>query len=266
MVNETFYFTNGLLLSASVENSNDATVSVFDEYPVAISWESVLLAGSGFDPTTLRVIVAEKNWEGCGGLEITDEIKVVIAAQAALLLIGIEHDHHRRARTILVYPSTYKVPRREGEGIGGDSSHVAGQAWYRGPIILSWDAVEHGAWDPKDGHNLVFHEFAHKLDMLDGYVNGTPELHEREDYRIWAKIMTEEYRALRDGSGKSRAQVLDRYGATNEAEFFAVATESFFEKSLQMEKRHPDLYALLRDYYRQDPAERLRRAARSDDS
>lgn len=208
----------------------------------------------------LKVFVWEKHFIGADGLEITEEMKVVIAAQAALLLIGIEHDHHRRARTILVYPSTYKVPGRD----GGDA-HVAGQAWYRGPVILSWDAVKHGAWDPKDGHNLVLHEFAHKLDMLDGYVNGTPELHDREDYRIWARIMTEEYRALRDQSKKGRAKVLDRYGATNEAEFFAVATESFFEKSLQMEKRHPDLYALLRAYYHQDPAERLRRAARRDD-
>jgi MtfA peptidase len=216
----------------------------------------------------LRVIVAEKNWEGCGGLEITEEMKVVVAAQAALLLLGIEHDHHRRARTILIYPSTYKLDsiRQNASGIVGDSAHVAGQAWYRGPVILSWDAVEHGAWDPKDGHNLVLHEFAHKLDMMDGYVNGTPVLQDRADYKIWARIMTVEFRALKEAARKGRGTVMDRYGATNEAEFFSVATESFFEKSLQMEKRHPDLYGLLRDFFRQDPAERLRRAHRAGSS
>jgi Mlc titration factor MtfA (ptsG expression regulator) len=209
----------------------------------------------------LRVIVAEKNFEGCAGLEITEEMKVVIAAQAALLLLGIDHDHYRRVRTILVYPSSYSVDRmrREAGGIVSDGAHVAGQAWYRGPVILSWDAAEHGAWDPKDGHNLVLHEFAHKLDMLDGSVDGTPPLREREDYRTWARVMTEEFSNLKAGRRRGRKTVLDRYGATNEAEFFAVATETFFEKSLQMEKHHPELYALLRNFYRQDPAARLRR-------
>jgi hypothetical protein len=209
----------------------------------------------------LRVIVAEKTWEGCGGLDLTDEMRVTIAAQAALLLLGIEHEYYRRVHSILVYPSAYSTGRAGGHtGIVGDDSVNAGEAWYRGPVILSWDAARHGAIDPKDGRNLVFHEFAHKLDMMDGFVNGTPPLHRREDYRVWSRIMTEEYRALTEAARKGRKTVLDRYGATNEAEFFAVATEAFFEKPVQMSRRHEGLYDLLRTYYRQDPLERLRRA------
>lgn len=214
----------------------------------------------------IRVIVAEKSWEGCGGLEMTDEVKVVISAQAALLVLHVGHDYYRRAKSILVYPSAYR-PNRPGYNsggiLGGDSAN-AGEAWYRGPVILSWDAAEYGPIDPKDGRNLVFHEFAHKLDMMDGLIDGTPPLHEREDYPAWTRVMTEEFEALKKSSRKGRKSVLDRYGATNEAEFFAVGTETFFEKSLQMERRHPELYDLFRTYYRQDPAERLRQAAKSE--
>ncbi|MEN8151912.1 MAG: M90 family metallopeptidase [Planctomycetota bacterium] len=213
---------------------------------------------------TLRVIVAEKNWEGCDGLELTEEMKVVIAAQAALLLLGIEHEYYRRVRTILVYPRTFGAgsPQRQSGGIvGGGGGHL-GEAWYRGPVILSWDAAEHGAVDPKDGRNVVYHEFAHKLDMLDGSIDGTPPLAKRSDYREWARVMQEEYEILRGGAKKGRKTVLDRYGATNEAEFFAVAVEAFFEKPLKMERVQPELYALFVKHFRQDPAERLRRAAR----
>ena len=212
----------------------------------------------------LRVIVSEKEWEGCAGFEVTDEVKVVITAQAALLVLEIEHDFYRRVKSILVYPTSYDTGRADrGSGIvSDDSGHNLGEAWYRGPVILSWDSVRYGAEDPKDAHNLVLHEFAHKLDMMDGYIDGTPPLHGREDYPAWTRIMTGEFEALKAKGG--RRSVLDRYGATNEAEFFAVATESFFEKPLQMEKRHEELYGLLKNYYRQDPAERLRRAATQD--
>lgn len=214
----------------------------------------------------LRVIIAEKSWEGCGGLEITEEMQVVISAQAALLILHVDHDYFRRVKSILVYPTAYR-PNRPGwndGGILGEGSANAGEAWYRGPVILSWDAAEYGPIDPKDGRNLVLHEFAHKLDMMDGYIDGTPPLHRREDYAVWTRIMTAEYEALKKSSRKGRKSVLDRYGATNEAEFFAVGTETFFEKSLQMERRHPELYDLFRTYYRQDPVERLRKAAKQD--
>jgi MtfA peptidase len=208
-----------------------------------------------------RVLVAEKTWEGCGGLTITEEMKVVIAAQAALLLLNIEHDFYRRAQSILVYPSAYDTGRPEMNegGIFGDEGANEGEAWYGGPVILNWNAVKYGVDDQKDAQNLVLHEFAHKLDMMDGYVDGTPPLAHREDYPEWTRVMTEEYDALRGKARKRKRSVLNPYGATNEAEFFAVATESFFEKPLQMEKRHAELYGLLKAYYRQDPAGRLRR-------
>ena len=215
----------------------------------------------------LRVIVAEKRWEGLAGLDLDEEKKVVIAAQAALLILEIEHDYYARVRSILVYPSAWdsSFPRREGGVVGEGSAH-AGEAWYRGPVVLAWDAVRSGAADPKDGRNLVFHEFAHKLDMLDGFVDGTPPLHRRDAYAAWRRIMSEEFERLRDKSGKGRRSLLDKYGATNEGEFFAVATETFFEKSLPLRRKHPELYDVLRDYYRQDPVARLSRRARQSGS
>ena len=211
----------------------------------------------------LRVIVAEKHWEGCDGLELTEHMRVVVAAQAGLLILEIEHEYFRRVREILVYPTAYRASykQRDGAGVISEGSHNAGEAWYRGPVILSWDGVRQGAADPKDGHNLVLHEFAHKLDMLDGYVDGTPRLHNPGAYAAWTRIMSEEYATLKDAARRGRKSVLDRYGATNEAEFFAVATETFFEKPRQLQDKHEALYGLLVDYYRQDPLARLRRAA-----
>lgn len=236
-----------------------------------VPWLLELPFYQGLDPSErgrlhdiLRVIIAEKEWEGCAGFEITDEVQVVIAAQAALLLIGIEHDFFHRVKSILVYPTAYETGRsgsEDGMIVDEDGGTNLGEAWYRGPVVLSWDSVRYGAEDPKDAHNLVLHEFAHKLDMMDGYVDGTPPLTDKKAYREWARVMTEEYEALKGKTKKGKRSVLDRYGATNEAEFFAVAVETFFEKPLQMVKRHGELYKLLRDYFHQDPAERLRRGS-----
>ncbi len=207
----------------------------------------------------LRVIVAEKSWEGCGGLQLNDEIKVTIAAQAALPLLRLEHDHYRRAQSIVVYPSTFMVPNHQ-SGSGGMvlTSHAAalGLAFHRGPVVLAWDSARHGVKNQVDGRNVVLHEFAHKLDMLDGAADGTPQLGSREQYAAWHRIMTEEYERLVEDAERGRRTLLDTYGATNAAEFFAVATECFFEKPRQMRKRHRELYGLLRSYYRQDPAAR----------
>ena len=195
------------------------------------------------------VLLAEKHWEGCGGLELTSEIQVVIASQAALLILEIEHDYYRRLNEILVYPAAYKS--HEGGG-------RFGEAWYCGPIVLIWQQARDGAAIAGDGQNVVFHEFAHKLDMLDGMVDGTPPLASREDYPRWTRVMTEAFEELKKLARKRRRSVLDHYGATNEAEFFAVATETFFEKPLPLSRKLPELYELLRDYYRQDPLARSR--------
>jgi Mlc titration factor MtfA (ptsG expression regulator) len=212
----------------------------------------------------LRIFIAEKDWEGCAGLEMTDEIKVTVAALACLLLLGIEHDYFSRVQTILVYPGGYRVPQQEALGenviIEGESDR-AGEAHYRGPVILSWDEVLHDARHPGAGRNLVIHEFAHQLDMLDGAIDGTPPLRSRRQYRRWHKVMTAEYRRLIAEAEESVPTLLDEYGTTSESEFFAVATECFFDRPVAMAREHPRLYALLRDYFGQDPA--ARRAGRA---
>ncbi|HEX5052210.1 MAG TPA: M90 family metallopeptidase [Planctomycetota bacterium] len=203
----------------------------------------------------LRVLIAEKQWEGCGGLVLTDEIRVTIAAQASLLLLDIEHEYYADVQAILVYPSAYRtMPRRDKSGVVRDGQANLGEAWQHGPVVLAWDAARGGALDPDDGHNLVLHEFAHKLDMLDGLADGTPPLRDRGEFAAWVRTMSAEFARLRAAAADGRATVLDKYGATNPAEFFAVATECFFEKSRQLQQRHAELYAVLRDYYHQDPA------------
>ncbi len=205
----------------------------------------------------LRVLIAEKNWEGCGGLVLTDEIKVTIAAQASLLLLNIEHDYYEDVQSILVYPSAYRtMPQTDASGVVQQGQANLGEAWRGGPVILAWDAAKGGALDPLDGHNLVLHEFAHKLDMLDGLADGTPSMPDRGEFTAWVRTMSAEYTKLREAAANGRATVLDQYGATNPAEFFAVATECFFERSRELRQQHPALYEVLHDYYQQDPAAR----------
>jgi Mlc titration factor MtfA (ptsG expression regulator) len=136
------------------------------------------------------------------------------------------------------------------------TSELLGQAMYRGPVILSWDEILGDARRRRRGRNLVFHEFAHQLDMLDGVINGTPALGNRALYQRWQEVMTAEYQELITAAEQGRPSLLDRYGTTNEGEFFAVATECFFCKPVRMSELHPRLYELLHDYYRQDPAAR----------
>ncbi len=206
----------------------------------------------------LRIIIAEKNWEGCGGLQITDEVKVTIAAHACLLVLAMEHNYYDRVQSILVYPRAYRAPddsdALEGDHGGGEGR--LGEAWYRGPVVLSWEDARHEGQHPSEGRNVVFHEFAHQLDMLDGVIDGTPPLRDREQYQRWQEVMTAEYEQLVEASEHGRATLLDQYGATDEGEFFAVATECFFDRPEKMRRRHPQLYSLLREYYRQDPAAR----------
>ena len=204
----------------------------------------------------VQIFVAEKNFEGCGGLTMTDEIKVTIAAQACLLLIHRETDYYHRLYSILVYPSAYVARTVEPLGNGfvleGDQGRL-GEAWADGAVVLSWDDVRAGAADLRDGHNVVLHEFAHQLDQEDGVADGAPILERRSQYVAWARVLGAEYEQLQRASGRGRKSVLDQYGATKPAEFFAVATECFFEKPAQLKKKHPELYDELKEYYRQDP-------------
>ena len=214
----------------------------------------------------MQVFLEEKHWEGCGGLELTDEIRITIAAQACLLLLGLPHNYYRNVESILVYPSTVVPPeRRPGffERVNGPVDApvpIMGQAFSQGPVILVWDAVLHGARHPEQGHNVVYHEFAHKLDMLDGgAADGTPPLATRDQLAEWVAVCSREFLRLRSLAEKGHKTFLDAYGAKNEAEFFAVATEEFFDRPLALKEHAPDLYHVLSAYYRQEPAKRVNR-------
>ena len=208
----------------------------------------------------LRIFAAEKNWEGCAGLDVTEEMKVTISAQACLLLLNLEHNYFANVETILIYPTTYVAKERaigpDGVVDEGPSTRL-GEAWQEGPVILSWFDVKAGGMNELDGHNVVLHEFAHKLDLGDGAVDGVPRLENETQYERWSEVMSAEYERLVENAEKGHATLLDRYGATNAGEFFAVATECFFEKARQMRDRHPELYDVLASYYRQDTAARM---------
>jgi MtfA peptidase len=208
----------------------------------------------------VQILLAEKIFEGCGGLVLTDEIKVTVAAQACLLLLHRDTDIYPRLTTVLIYPSAYvgKAIKPVGSGLALEGEYVnLGESWTNGIVVLSWDDVRAGASDPDDGRNLVLHEFAHQLDREDGTVDGSPLLEQRSQYVAWARVLNAEYERLKRDSWMGRPTVLDDYGTTDPAEFFAVATECFFEKPRVLEKRHPELYAELRSFYRQDPAKLL---------
>lgn len=204
-----------------------------------------------------QIFLAEKHFEGCGGLELTDEIKVTIAGQACLLLLHRETDYYPELISILVYPTGYTA--REERHIGGGIWEEGGEdrlghtRQRLGALVLAWDAVRHGAAAPTDGENLVFHEFAHQLDFENRSSDGTPALATRGDYLIWARVMSAEFNALRIASEAGLPTLLDDYGATNPSEFFAVITEAFFERPCALRKKHPALFEQLQRFFCQDP-------------
>jgi Mlc titration factor MtfA (ptsG expression regulator) len=201
-----------------------------------------------------HILVAEKNWEGCGGLQLTGEIKITIAAQAALLLLGIEHHYFQRVLSILVYPSGFLIPGGRWMDEADNGVAAAGQAVYRGPAILAWDAVRAEAADPSRGRNVVIHEFAHQLDYLDGEVNGTPVLPNADQEERWHDVMTGEFWKLRRRLGKGRRTFLGHYAAKSESEFFAVLTERFFTVPTRLRRYHPKIWDLLSEYYGVNPS------------
>lgn len=237
--------------------------------PVPAAWRRILERNlpvfnrlSAADQSELlghtQVFLAEKHFEGAGGLELTDEIRVTIAGQACLLLLHRETDYYPELITVIVYPSGYTAH---------EDRHIGGGIWEEGgedrlghtgqrlsALVLAWDAVRHGAAEPDDGQNLVLHEFAHQLDFEDDVTDGTPLLDTRAEYLAWARVMGEEFAALRAAEEAGEPTVIDQYGTTNPAEFFAVVTEAFFERPRSLRQRHPALYDELARFYRQDPA------------
>jgi Mlc titration factor MtfA (ptsG expression regulator) len=209
----------------------------------------------------MEAIVEAKRWEAANGFALTDEIRTVIAAQAALLILGLDFDWYRAVQAIVVHPSTVisheARPGPAGTMEDGPFPLLGLADSHFGPVVIAWDEAKANARHPEWGHDVVLHEFAHKLDMLDDVVDGTPPLHRREDGPPWHAVCTRELALLRAGEGWP----LRDYGGTDPGEFFAVATEAFFDLPLELEAVKPALYRILRDFYRQDPAARARRAA-----
>ncbi len=238
------------------DNWRDITAASLAHWPLLDDQERARLG-------ELMEQVAQRRWEAANGFELTDEIRVVIAAQAALLVLGLGIDCYRDVTAVIVHPTTVTLRgERPGpaRGLATDAPlTIAGQTHdRRGPVLIAWDAARSGARHPERGVNVVLHEFAHKLDMLDGLVDGTPPLPDAAARRRWVEVCTDEYRRLRAGEDGSP---LRGYAAVNPGEFFAVATEVFFDRPVELAALKPTLYAVLRDFYRQDPAARTRRVA-----
>ena len=206
----------------------------------------------------IKVILAEKQFVGCGGLEITEEMKLIIAAVASLLLLNERGEYYPKLCSILVYPGAYVAPqsKRINNYVVQESKEVRlGESWSRDRIVLSWAQIKYDTQNWQDGHNVILHEFAHQLDSEKGTANGVPILPHKSDYVTWAKVFTREYQQLINQVRRGKRTVMDAYGTMNPAEFFAVATETFFEKPKLMVQRHPALYHQLKQYYKFNPVE-----------
>jgi MtfA peptidase len=238
--------------------------------PFPAAWRSVIEQSVAFfsrlspnDQNELlghvQVFLAEKRFEGCAGVVITDEIRVVIAAQACLLLLRRKTDYFPRLLTILVYPSTFTVNQQRyvtpNIAWEGPEQRLGETGRQMGSMVLAWDAVTAGAADASDGRNVVFHEFAHQLDYEDYTTDGVPLLRSRQEEQSWSSVMRVEFASLQAASDTGIPTLLDHYGATNPAEFFAVAVEAFFERPKSMKFRHPRMFEELQRYFQQDPSE-----------
>jgi Mlc titration factor MtfA (ptsG expression regulator) len=235
--------------------------------PFPAGWEAILHRNMGHFPrldihqqekvrAVTRVLVAEKVWEGCGGLEITEEIQVTTAAQAALPLLGLEHDYYTRVPSIIVYPTAFHIPERDETGddyFSGSAMVAEGQAVYRGPVILGWDQVLGEGRDPESGHNVVIHEFTHQLDYLDNESDGSPPLPTAELRRRWKEVMTDVLDEHRRSLERKEETFFTEHAAENAAELFADASESFFCLPHDLREEYPEVFELLQAYYRLDP-------------
>ncbi|MEO0843628.1 MAG: M90 family metallopeptidase [Cyanobacteria bacterium J06643_5] len=204
----------------------------------------------------IQVFLLEKQFIGCNGLQVTEEMKVIIAAVACLLLLNERGKYFPKLRSILIYPTAYftKETTFSGKYVVEEKPVVRlGESWSKDQLILSWQHIKQDTLNWKDGQNIILHEFAHQLDQEEGKVEGVPILKSNSDYSNWSKVMTQEYKQLCEDVEQGRETVMYGYGATRPAEFFSVATETFFEKPQQLQKKHPELYQLFQNYYQLDP-------------
>jgi MtfA peptidase len=208
-----------------------------------------------------RELIERKMWEAAQGFELTDEMRVTIAVHAALLILELDHRYYRGVQAIIVHPTTVVLTGERPAFTPGlqtdDPLPVIGRAQPFGPVVIVWDAASNQARHPERGHNVVYHEFAHKLDMLDGGADGMPPMASAAEAARWREVVTREYQLLAEGEG---GDLLAAYAAVNPGEFFAVATEVFFDRPVELRRDKPDLYDVLRSFYRQDPAGRAGQA------
>jgi Mlc titration factor MtfA (ptsG expression regulator) len=211
---------------------------------------------------TTRILVAERTFVGAGGLEVTDEMKVTVAAQAALLLLGGHDYYFDRMTEIFLYPrrvkaalTNYQHRLHGGSAFVDEDAMNLGEAWHDRRVRLSWPDALRGGRDPHDGINLVLHEFAHHLDGLDGDMGGLPPQETRAKQERWEAVIDQEYSRHLAAVEAGRDTLLDPYGAENEAEFFAISTECFYEQPRELKQAHPELHEILRDFYKVDPSE-----------
>ncbi len=212
----------------------------------------------------LKAFLHEKAFIGCDGLVVTDEMRVTIAAQACLLLLNRPTNGYPGLRWIYLFPGEFRsrIPRRDENGVvHHPDASLAGESWENGRVVLAWDSVRRGMARDDDGYNVVLHEFAHQLDQESGAADGAPLLYLREDYDTWSKAFGATYAQLCKAVEAGVHTLIDPYGATSPAEFFAVVTELFYERPAALRAQHPALYDAMVHYYRIDPAEGWRPAA-----
>ena len=198
------------------------------------------------------LLLAEKEFSAAAGLELTDAMRVSIAGQACLPILELGLDWYAGWTGIVLYPGDFRVRRSEmdEDGVLHEwDDELAGEAMPGGPVVLSWDAA---ANDP--AINVVIHEFAHKIDMLNGEADGMPPLHAGMDRQAWRTALEDAYQGFCDAVERGRDTWLDPYAAEDLSEFFAVVTEAYFREGRETRRRYPALYRQLRLFYRQDPA------------
>ena len=245
--------------------------------PWPAAWEGWLVANvwqyAALDPPRkqrvrefVRVLCEEKDWVGGNRLAVTDEMRVTIAGQAALLTLGFEQPYYfDRLRTIIIYPGVYQSQPTEGyDFLIGQQDQPnslpevrSGESWQGGPIVLAWQAALQEGRRRRCGRSVVVHEFAHHMDSLDGTTDGAPPMTDFQFEKQWFRVTSAEYEQLVQLSQRGERTLLDQYGATNHAEFFAVATECFMTRPHPLADQHPELFAILVRLFGQDPRDWL---------
>jgi MtfA peptidase len=204
----------------------------------------------------VRVLIDEKGWEPARGFHVTEEMKLTIAAQAALMLIGMEkHDYFASVPSIVVHPGEFRRPDPEDMTAEDEVTDeiVDGLASYRGPVVVGWDLVKAEARDPEAGYSVVIHEFAHQLDFQDEYTDGTPPLPTKADEEGWAKVMTAAYDRHRKQLDRGIETFFSEQAGDSETEFFSDTSEAFFCRPHDLIEEEPDVYAILAKFYGVEP-------------